>query len=66
MREEQKEIKRMLHVILSQRAITEDQQPTEIPDGINLPLTTKEEFRNVDERLQDATTMTDMVKISLV
>lgn len=51
-------------MILSQKAVTEDQQPIEIPEGINLAIATMKDFRNVDERLQDAVIMTDMVKFS--
>lgn len=64
MREEQKDMKRVLILILSQKAVTEDQQPIEIPEGINLAIATMKDFKDVDERLQDAVVITDMVKFS--
>lgn len=57
-------MKRVLILILSQKAVTEDQQPIEIPGGINLAIATMKDFKDVDERLQDAVIITDMVKFS--
>ena len=59
MREENKEMKRLLHRLLARS--TQEEQEIRLPENINLPVSSVEEMDALDETLMNQTQMMAMV-----
>ena len=60
-REEQKEIKRVLQRLLHKTATSDSFLPTQLPDEIKFPVSSLEEMEALDEQLGNQATMSAVV-----